>query len=189
MCGSSSRSTAASPPLEEAALCRELGIDLMHHRPPRVQGRAAGLPAPLSTRTGRDATYPHQGLSGVGVAFKLACAICGEPRGHALARYCDLVCLGTDRRRDAPAGARTAALSATGLQALQKPRRARPARPSSEECGLRQSGRSLPATVGYILAPRINAAGRMGRVELAVELFLTEQPAHAAQLAQGVMST
>ena len=71
-----------------------------------------------------------------------------------------------------------------GLQALQKPRRVGLAA-LIRECGL--GNQEITATtVGYILAPRINAAGRMGRVELAVELFLTEQPAHAAQLAQGL---
>ena len=38
-------------------------------------------------------------------------------------------------------------------------------------------------SVGYTLAPRINASGRMGRAEVAVELFLTEDPARAEELA------
>ena len=167
--------------VEEAALCRELGIDLIitdHHECKAELPDACAVVDPHRP----DATYPHQGLSGVGVAFKLACAICGEQEA-ALARYCDLVCLGTIADV-MPLRGENRRFVRDGLQALQKPRRVGLAA-LIRECGL--GNQEITATtVGYILAPRINAAGRMGRVELAVELFLTEQPAHAAQLAQGL---
>lgn len=56
---------------------RELGIDLIitdHHECKAELPDACAVVDPHRP----DATYPHQGLSGVGVAFKLACAICGE---------------------------------------------------------------------------------------------------------------
>ena len=50
------------------------------------------------------------------------------------------------------------------------------------ECQI-NPGSVTSSTVGYTLAPRINAAGRMGRVELAAELFMTQDEEEAAQLA------
>ena len=153
--------------VEEAALCRELGIDLIitdHHECKAELPDACAVVDPHRP----DATYPHQGLSGVGVAFKLACAICGEQEA-ALARYCDLVCLGTIADV-MPLRGENRRFVRDGLRALQKPRRVGLAA-LIRECGLGNPGEITATTVGYILAPRINAAGRMGRVELAVELF------------------
>ena len=42
------------------------------------------------------------------------------------------------------------------------------------------------STIGFMLAPRINAAGRMGQIDLAVELFLTDDPARAVEVAKAL---
>jgi single-stranded DNA-specific DHH superfamily exonuclease len=42
------------------------------------------------------------------------------------------------------------------------------------------------SSIGFMLAPRINAAGRMGKIELALELFLTEDPERASYLANAL---
>lgn len=165
--------------IDEAELCRELGITLVitdHHECKKLLPNAAAVVDPHRP----DRTYPHTMLSGVGVAFKLAAALHGNQEEIA-ERYCDLFCLGTiadimclrgENRR----------LVVMGLAALQNPKRLG-IRALMEACG----NCELPitsTTVGYVLAPRINAAGRMEHAELAVQLFLTENPSEAGQLAQ-----
>ena len=167
--------------LEEAQLCRTLGIDLIvtdHHECKACMPDACAVIDPHR----QDASYPHQDLSGVGVAFKLAAALAGDQE-TALARYSDLLCLGTIADV-MPLRGENRVFVTRGLQALQQP--ARPGLAALiRECGL--TGQKITAgTVGYVLAPRINAAGRMGQVELAVELFLTEDAARAAGLAQAL---
>ncbi len=165
--------------LEEARLCRSLGIDLCitdHHE------CKESLPDCIAVVDAhrRDHTYPHQDLSGVGVAFKLAAALEGD-QAAMLRRYCDLLCLGTVADV-MPLLGENRVFVTRGLAALQAP--VRPGlRALMEECGC--LGQAVTAgTVGYTLAPRINAAGRMGQVGLALDLFLTEDPARAASLAQ-----
>ena len=61
----------------EAQLCKELGIDLVvtdHHECKETLPEAVAVVDPHR----KDCTYPHKNLSGVGVAFKLACALCGS---------------------------------------------------------------------------------------------------------------
>ena len=69
-----------------------------------------------------------------------------------------------------------------GLKILQNTRRPGLAA-LMEQSGC--AGSSLTASsVGYVLAPRINAAGRMGQIDLAIDLFLTNDPAHARETAR-----
>ena len=167
--------------VEEAKLCRSLGIDLIitdHHECKEVLPEACAIVDPHRP----DATYPHLDLSSVGIAFKLASAICGE-QDLVLQRYCDFLCLGTIADV-MPLRGENRVFVQTGLAALQKPRRVGLAA-LIHECGLDKQ-EITASTVGYILAPRVNAAGRMGQVELAVELFLTDNPARAAKLAQNL---
>lgn len=79
--------------VSEAALCKELGIDLVitdHHECKDILPEAAAVVDPHRP----DGGYPHKNLSGVGVAFKLAAALCGSQE-EVLAEYADMVCLGT----------------------------------------------------------------------------------------------
>ena len=79
--------------LAEAELCRELGIDLVitdHHECKDSLPQAAAVVDPHRV----DGGYPHKNLSGVGVAFKLASALCGDQEA-VLQEYADMVCLGT----------------------------------------------------------------------------------------------
>ena len=163
---------------EEALLCRELGIDLIitdHHECKDTLPCAVAVVNPHR----RDDAYPYPHLAGVGVAFKLASAVSGD-QAAMLHRYCDLVCLGTvadvmtlqDENR---------AIVSLGLRKLTiTPRVGILALMSECACSHQPVTASL---IGYTLAPRINAAGRMGRVEVAQELFLTEDPIRAADLA------
>ena len=157
--------------LEEAKLCKELGIDLVitdHHECKDTLPEAVAVVDPHRP----DGGYPHKDLSGVGVAFKLASAICGSQE-EILSRYADMVCLGTVADVMLLHGENRVFVS-RGLEALRHT-----SRPGLAAL-IRHSGcepSSLcSSTVGYLLCPRINAAGRMGQIDLAVDLFLTDDP-------------
>jgi len=163
----------------EAELCRELGIDLVitdHHECKDTLPRAAAVVDPHRP----DCTYPHRNLSGVGVAFKLACALSGDQEA-VLEQYADMVCLGTVADV-MPLQGENRVFVSRGLESLRNTRRCGIIA-LMEEAGCAPD--SLSATsIGYILAPRINAAGRMGRIELAIELFLTDDLNRAREVAR-----
>ena len=167
--------------VSEAELCRELGIDLVitdHHECKDVLPQAVAVVDPHRP----DGGYPHKNLSGVGVAFKLAAALCGSQE-EVLDEYADMVCLGTVADVMLLQGENRVFVS-RGLQSLQHTRR------PGIAALIKESG-CAPETIsassiGFMLAPRINAAGRMGKIELAVELFLTEDPGRASYLAKAL---
>ena len=164
--------------LEEAALCRELGMDLVitdHHECKEELPRAAAIVDPHKPGDG----YPHRNLSGVAVAFKLACALSGDAQA-VLEEYADMVCLGTVADVIPLVGENRVFVS-RGLEALEHTKRPGLAA-LMEECGCAQ-GEITSSTIGYMLAPRINAAGRMGQVDLAIDLFLTQDEDHARSVA------
>ena len=166
---------------EEALLCRELGIDLVvtdHHECKQTLPDAIAVVDPHRP----DGGYPHKNLSGVGVAFKLAAALCGSQQ-EVLDLYADMVCLGTVADV-MPLQGENRVFVAQGLKALANTRRPGIAA-LMKECGCIPEAVSA-ASIGFMLAPRINAAGRMGQVELAIDLFLTEDPEQAARLAQAL---
>ena len=169
--------------VEEAALCRELGMDLVitdHHECKESLPQAVAVVDPHRPDDG----YPHQNLSGVAVAFKLACALSGDTEA-VLDSYADMVCLGTVADVISLVGENRVFVS-RGLQSLSSTKRPGLAA-LIEECGCAKSDISA-STIGFMLAPRINAAGRMGQVDVAVDLFLTQDPerarADAAQLCE-----
>ncbi len=165
--------------LEEARLCRQLGIDLVitdHHECKDVLPLAVAVLDPHRP----DGGYPHLNLSGVGVAFKLACALHGSQQA-ILDTYGDMLCLGTIADVMLLQGENRVFVD-RGLQLLRNTRRPGLAA-LMEQSGC--DGNNLTASsVGYVLAPRINAAGRMGRIELAIDLFLTNDPAQARKTVQ-----
>lgn len=165
----------------EARFCRELGVDLIitdHHECKEQLPEAVAVVDPHRSDDG----YPHHDLAGVGVAFKLASALVGN-QAVILERFSDLLCLGTVADV-MPLTGENRTFVVRGLQALM----ANP-RPGitalMEECGC-EDQMVTASTIGYTLAPRINAAGRMGQVELAVELFLTKDPTRARELARSL---
>ena len=167
--------------VEEAALCKQLGIDLVitdHHECKEQLPDAVAVVNPHRP----DGGYPHKTLSGVGVAFKLAAALSGSQE-EVLEQFADVVCLGTvadvmplqgENRTFVPRGLEI-------LRKTQRPGLAALMQLSGCDC------RNLTATtLGYILSPRINAAGRMGQIDLAVELFLTRDTQQGETLAKAL---
>jgi len=166
--------------VEEAAYTRSLGLDVIitdHHECKDTLPDAVAVVDPHR----RDCTYPFPHLAGVGVALKVCMALAGPGREEELlGRYADLAALGTvadvmrltDENRT---------IVRRGLEAL--PRTTRP----GLKALLRESGAEGKAlssiSVGYTLAPRINAAGRMGKSEAALELLLTKESDRGEQLA------
>lgn len=165
--------------INEAELCRELGMELVitdHHECKDSLPRAVAVVDPHR----KDGGYPHRDLSGVGVAFKLAAALEGDQMA-VLERYADMVCLGTVADV-MPLRGENRVFVSRGLESLRHTRR--PGLKSlMEEAGCDPASINA-GSIGYVLAPRINAAGRMGCIELAVELFLTQDPQKGAQAAQ-----
>ena len=165
----------------EAEMCRELGIDLVitdHHECKEVLPSAIAVVDPHRP----DGGYPHKNLSGVGVAFKLAAALCGNQE-EVLAEYADMVCLGTVADVMLLQG-ENRVFVARGLELLTHTRRPGLAALMAE-CSCAPEAISA-SSIGFMLAPRINAAGRMGQIELAIELFLTDDPRRAADVARAL---
>ena len=167
--------------VQEAELCREKGIDLVitdHHECKEVLPYAAAVVDPHRP----DGGYPHKNLSGVGVAFKLAAALAGD-QDEVLREYADMVCLGTVADV-MPLQGENRVFVSQGLESLRNTKRPGIAALMAES-GCTSDNLSA-STIGFMLAPRINAAGRMGQIDLAVELFLTDDPDQAASLARGL---
>ena len=167
--------------VEEAQLCKRLGIDLVitdHHECKDVLPEAIAVVDPHRP----DGGYPHKTLSGVGVAFKLAAALSGDQQ-EMLNQYADMVCLGTVADVMTLQG-ENRAIVAAGLAMLKHTQRPGLAA-LLEQCGCEPENVSA-STVGYMLSPRINAAGRMGQIDIAVELFLTDDPVRGEEAAKAL---
>ena len=161
--------------VDEVRRARQLGLEVIvtdHHRP------GDELPdCPLVAT--RPSTYPFPDLCGTGVVYKLGQALLGED-SEVLRRHLDLVALATiadvvplvgENRSLAIAGLRgLARTQKPGLRALMKAARVDPA---TVDAG----------NVGFRLAPRINAAGRLGHPRAALELLLTDDTNEARRLA------
>jgi len=162
--------------VEEVAAARAGGLEVVvtdHHR--------AGEELPDCPVVGPyRGEYPFRELCGTGVVWKLGQALLGAD-SQALAQHLDLVAVATVADV-VPLLDENRGLAVAGLRAL-----ARTQKPGLRE--LMRVARVDPATVdagaiGFRLAPRLNAAGRLGRPEAALELLLCEEREPAARLAQ-----
>ena len=167
--------------VNEVEYARELGIDVVitdHHQCKEHLPAAEAVVDPRRP----DCEYPFPELAGVGVALKVALALTPEEkRACVLERYCELAAIGTvadvmtlTRENRALVRMGLEELARThrpGLHALMK----------EAGCG---DGKPLTAvSIGYGLAPRINAAGRMEQAMVALEMLLTRNEQRGRELA------
>ncbi|MCA1057923.1 single-stranded-DNA-specific exonuclease RecJ [Rossellomorea aquimaris] len=166
--------------VNEAKLAKELDMDLIitdHHEPGPELPQTYAL---LHPKVGETA-YPFGELAGVGVAFKLAHALYGELPTHlldlaAIGTIADLVPLRGENRLLAKRGlAQLRVTNRLGIKALCKLANA-------------QQQEITEETVGFMIAPRINAVGRLGDADPAVDLMLTEDAEEAKALAEEIDS-
>ena len=165
---------------EEVAFAGSLGMDVVvtdHHECKEDLPAAAAVVDPHRP----DCPYPFKSLAGCGVALKLVLALGGQREDALFARYCTLAAIGTVADVMRMEGENRAIVSC-GLEAL----------PHTDFVGihalLREAGlEGKPVTsiqIGFVLSPRINAAGRMGAADLAADLLEEEDPARAEELAR-----
>ena len=167
--------------VEEVDFANSLGMDVVvtdHHECKETLPRAVAVVDPHRP----DCGYPFKHLAGCGVALKLVLALGGPDREEALfSRYCTLAAIGTVADVMQMSGENRTIVSRglaaiehsdfIGLHALLK------------EAGL--AGREITSVqIGFVLAPRINAAGRMGAADKAAELLLCTDPAEAERMAR-----
>src|SRR5439155_499525 len=168
---------------EAIAYARTLGIDTVvtdHHEPPAVLPDALAIVNPL--RPG--CAYPFKSLAGVGVTFKLVERLLRGRGGLDRARsYLDVVALGTIADV-VPLVGENRVLARLGLDRLnQEPRLGLSALISVS--GLKDK-RITSGHVAFVLAPRINAAGRMGNAEQGLRLLLARDQDEAETIARSL---
>jgi len=166
--------------VEEVSYAQGLGIDVIitdHHHPPAQLPQATAL-----INTWRpDSTYGERYLCGVGTAFKLAQALY-RAAGYEqdVWELLDLVAIGTVGDV-VPLLGENHTLVRAGLQQLNQTRNAG----LQALCQITrlQPGKIRERDISFVLAPRINAAGRMKDAELAFRLLTTDDSAEARALA------
>jgi single-stranded-DNA-specific exonuclease len=176
--------------LREAEVARDLGLELIvtdHHEPKERRPDAAVVVHPRLP----PGAYPFGGLSGSGVAFKLAWKLAQLGSGSdkvtprfrdylldavvlaSLGTIADVVPLHDENRIFVRAGLnRLRQAPSLGLKAL------------IEAAGLRTGAELRASDVAFKLAPRLNAAGRLGCARLVVELLTTTSPQRALDQAR-----
>ena len=170
--------------VEEAAYATRCGIDMIitdHHE--CKDGEIPVACAVVDCKQPGD-SYPDAGLAGVGVAFKLVCAVEGDPE-PILDRYVDLAAVGTVADV-MPLIGENRFLVKTGIEKLKSV--PRPGISSMFRRASSDLNNLTASSISYILAPRLNAAGRMDEAMKAVELLLTENENEAAALADELCS-
>lgn len=191
--------------LEEVDLANSLGIDVVitdHHELRDTLPRAVALVNPYQ----KGDKYPFRNLAGTTVAYKLACALLEEHRSSKanqgpltaqLVKWLlDLVAIGTvadvmpiigENRTLVKYGLGVLAQTKwPGLRELMKIAKLSPKLEKRSSSGEAPSTNLSTYTLGYILGPRINAAGRMNHANRAFQLLVTENKEEAVSLAQEI---
>jgi len=168
--------------VNEVEYARSLGIDCIltdHHEPGEILPKAVALVNPKQ----KECTYDGGELSGVGVAFKVAQALykrLGQDITE-LEEHLDLVALGTSADI-VPLGGENRTLTKFGIKQI-----ARTTKPGLKSLAFVSGlmGKDIgTGQVVFILAPRINAVGRLGDAEMAIKLLTTKDERVAADIAR-----
>lgn len=190
--------------VEEVEYAKSIGIDFIvtdHHE------CRSDLPEALAVINPHrpDCSYPFKELAGVGVVFKLICAyeerVLGKSRRDAalsiFSQYADLVAIGTIADV-MPIKEENRIIVSYGLSMIENTNRiglsalieAASAKNDSQRSAQRKKKTKITSGyIGYTIAPRINAAGRIKTASLAVELFLSEDKARAKEIAEELCHT
>ena len=167
---------------DEVEYAKKLGMDVVitdHHRPPERIPNAVAVVNPHR----KDCPSSFKDLAGVGVTFKLLCALEGGESEIIIDQFSDLVAIGTvadivplkgENRLIVKKGLRRiASTDNNGLYSLL------------EVCSL--ADKTITGeSVAFIIAPKINAAGRIGSVDEAVRMLLSEDDEEALRLANNI---
>ncbi len=175
--------------LEEIACARSLGMDVIvtdHHEPPDQLPQAHAIINPKQP----GCAFPFKGLAGVGVAFNLVMALRAKIRDTAawtggaepnLKQYLDLVALGTIADM-VPMLDENRIFVRSGLEIIGQGDRPG-IKALKEVCGI-AAGPVSGNMIGYRMAPRLNAAGRMAEADLSVQLLRAATAEEALALAR-----
>ncbi|MFH1183639.1 MAG: single-stranded-DNA-specific exonuclease RecJ, partial [Chloroflexota bacterium] len=167
---------------QEARHARDIGLDLIisdHHHP--ADGDLPQAVAIVNSKLPGD-EYPDKNLAGVGIAFKIAEALesAGSSRGN-LVSLLDLVALGTVADL-APLIGENRGLVRRGLDQIRNTQRQ--GLFSLANVAAMQISKTTANQIGFMLGPRLNAAGRLKSAKAALELLMTNDPSRAGLLAQ-----
>src|SRR5688572_795483 len=171
--------------VEAAARARALGLDLIitdHHEPDTELPQALAVINPKR----HDCSYPDKNLAGVGVALKLVQALCIRT-GHTawLPAFVKVAAIGT-LADVVPLTGENRVIAKLGLEMLSKGPHKVGLRSLLDVCGL--IGKEIDSYhIGFVLAPRVNAAGRMSSPDIAARLLLASDESmrdEARELAQ-----
>ncbi len=166
--------------VEETEYAKSIGMDIIitdHHECKETIPEAYAAIDPKR----KDCQYPFKNLAGVGVAFKLIQALDDKTSvSELIEKYSDLICLGTVADIS-PLIDENRIIVTKGLEKFA----------NTENIGLKalidvsitNNKAITTSTIGYILAPRINASGRLGCASRSVEMFLTSDREKAYELA------
>ena len=187
--------------IEEVEYAKALGIDIIvtdHHECRPELPDAVAVIDPHRP----DDTYPFKDFAGVGVAYKLICAVemarCSvtgmtefEAQRNVLLTYGDLVAIGTIADV-MPICEENRMIVSLGLKIIEA--RPRPGISALMEASANKttssSKREITSTyIGFTIAPRLNAAGRMSNAAIAVELLLADNPENAKVIAEELCET
>lgn len=169
--------------VSELALAQELGMEVIvtdHHTCQEQLPQVYALLNPQAP----GCRYPFRELAGVGVVFKLLCAL-EKTRGNPdyltdiCRRVIDLTALGTIADV-MPLVDENRLIVSIGLRSIARERRPGMAA-LLEAAGAK--GTVSSSVIGFTVAPRLNAAGRMGSADLAAELFLSRDPQRVRKIA------
>lgn len=182
--------------VDEVAFANQIGLDMIvtdHHSigdqlPPALAVIDPKIDARLRLEEGRTNGYPEDMLAGVGVAYKLADALfrAEEQQGHRKVNFkledlLDLVALGTVADLAPLDRMENRELVRRGLEVLNRAQR--PGIYELAQIARVEPGKINTTSIGYMLGPRINAAGRLDDAMVAYRLLTADMP-EAGQLAQ-----
>lgn len=164
---------------EAADRARELGLDLIitdHHEPDAALPKAFAVINPKRP----DCSYPDKNLAGVGVALKMVQALCARTDHAAwLPAFVKIAAIGT-LADVVPLQGENRIIAKLGLETLSRGPHKVGLRSLLDVCGL--TGKAIDSYhIGFVLAPRVNAAGRMSTPDIAARLLLASDESMLAE--------